>query len=280
MKNCILICATTTLALLSAAGLTHGQEIAFAQDQDAAQGPIDADVPAPVDDWCSDCCGGGSGSISATAEILFLRLHVAGGVGSTSSDEFDFDATPRLTLGYTSCDGLGVRARYWDYDEDNFGGIEETAIDTYTLDFEVFQAIDVGCHTRVEFSGGIRHLDYFMDSDLNNENPISFDGNGLVVGLRVERDVCCTTLYGQTRFSVIMGDIFVDDTLGIDHKLDQVEIEFGAARSLCLGSYHVTVNAGVQYSNWTQLADNDLTFGSYTNDVGWAGFILGGTVTY
>ena len=64
--------------------------------------------------WCY-----GPGGWFGMAEVTFFRYGRADGarMGSTDPGEdapFDFEASPRLTLGYMGDDGFGARLRYWD----------------------------------------------------------------------------------------------------------------------------------------------------------------------
>ena len=72
-------------------------------------------------------CGRGGG-FSAGAELAFLKPYNGDGMGIVSvfalagtanvgAVDTDFDAAPRVWLAYQNCDGLGVRVRYWQFDQ-------------------------------------------------------------------------------------------------------------------------------------------------------------------
>ncbi len=66
------------------------------------------------------CCCDQSGWIFG-AEATFFKYHRTDGVryggGNLDETQFDYNVSPRLTLGYVNCDGLGIRVRYWNYDQ-------------------------------------------------------------------------------------------------------------------------------------------------------------------
>ena len=91
---------------------------------------------------CNACCSN-RGTFFGEFESTFFRYHRANGVligmpGATAETqvEFDFEHAPRITLGYISAGGLGVRARWWHYDhresamDANLGAI---GVDTYNI---------------------------------------------------------------------------------------------------------------------------------------------------
>src|SRR5688572_6570612 len=104
---------------------------------------------------CDECCDScsGTGGLVFVAEAAFFRYHRADGVriGDDEGDddvEFDFEASPRITLGYAGSDGLGVRVRWWEYDEEaeSFDGQGEMVVDTYTFDVELFDTVQLDCN--------------------------------------------------------------------------------------------------------------------------------------
>ena len=52
-------------------------------------------------------------------ELTFMRLYQEGGTTDIIGNPIDFNmsSTPRFELGYLGCHGVGIRARYWDYDD-------------------------------------------------------------------------------------------------------------------------------------------------------------------
>jgi hypothetical protein len=223
---------------------------------------------------CDSCCCGGGWTVDA--ELLFLRYHREGGLGQTNVSEYDFEASPRLALGYVTCDGLGARVRYWEYNQDNNNNTE--SVDTYNIDLELFQEICVSCNTTIEISAGIRYND-FDERRANVGLPAAAAGNtsfsayGGVIGVQVNRDTCYGTLYARTRYAILMDDIHVNAVNGIDHKVDQTEVALGVSRDFCLAGMAGSVHAGAEWWNWGEysLADDSVGFG---------GFVFGVSTAY
>ena len=165
---------------------------------------------------CNLCCCTGSGFVGG-AEVAFLRPYFNNDVAlqrfsltppSESTIDFtrDYEASPRLWLGYVGCCGFGGRIRYWEYDQGansqtglqpdqnvfyftpgiSIGGLEtNNAGDTvaasehlhmYTLDAEVTQCMQLCCWDFV-FGAGLRdaavHIDRFNSyTPVGNTTPI------------------------------------------------------------------------------------------------------------
>src|SRR5207244_2204274 len=84
------------------------------------------------DDCCGWCAPGCSCGWYAAGEVAWLRpswkgfpaaqINVTAGDVTTRTafdTDYDYDATPRITVGYTGCNGLGVRASWWEFDHDS-----------------------------------------------------------------------------------------------------------------------------------------------------------------
>lgn len=231
-------------------------------------------IESVVDSCCS--CGG---NWSVGAEIPFLRFHAEGGVSNAAADETDFDSSFRGTVAYTRCDGLGLRLRYWTMDQQsNTAGVFD--VDTYTLDIEAFQAYQLDCSTTVELSAGLRYNDYEMNAAAGAAAagllaPVDFDGYGMIVGARVDRDLCWATAYTSYRFAILMDDVNVNNVALIDHKVGHHELQSGLAKTYCMGCYDLTVNAGVELSNWAGYAG-----ARAQGAVGWGGYVIGATLNF
>jgi len=237
-------------------------------------------------DCCCDPCGGGW---AAEAELPFLRYHRAGGLGATNASEFDFATSPRFTLGYEGANGLGARVRYWEYDQVNEA--RNISVDTFNLDFEVFQNIQLSSNTSVEMSAGIRKND-FEEIDSSGVIPLpvaiviptSFSGWGGLLGVEINRESRFGTLYAYGRYAILMGDVSIATATwapipatnivrGIDHTGHQTEIGLGIERSFDILGATATAKAGVEWSNWSNY--------SYEfRSVGFGGFVLGLGVNY
>src|SRR5262249_27731483 len=146
------------------------------------------------------------------------RYHRADGVraGVAGEDaEFDFEITPRLTVGWVREDGLGVRARYWKFDH-NAAGLDEpntfVEVNTWTLDVEVFETLCLNNCWDLELSAGVRYVDFFEqmhDSAGNGEPPDEFRSNdftgwGGLLGAEVRRKVGTSgLLWARARAAIL-----------------------------------------------------------------------------
>ena len=189
------------LAILACAALAN---VVYAQDDMADP------VQASVDSVMLDCCCCDQGAWIAGVEVTFMKFFDSGGVEDFGGDdgEFDFEASPRFTVGYVGCDGLGARARYWKYDHSTLSVDDDPiSVDTYTIDLEVFQVLEVGSCTSVEISGGIRFNEFAMN---RNALPIDrFHGFGGMLGIAAERQLNCNwSVYGRLREVILADDVF------------------------------------------------------------------------
>jgi hypothetical protein len=122
---------------------------------------------------CDPCCR--PGGVIGGAEISFLKFHESLGTGGPGSGtalhtdiDPDYDTAYRLWAGYQGSDGLGWRVRYWEYDHsysaanaalpglltDSFG------VDTYVLDLEFIDSMNLGCNWDASWFGGFRYLEF------------------------------------------------------------------------------------------------------------------------
>ncbi len=255
-------------------------------------------------DGCKRCC---NGSIVFGVDILFMKYHQAGGVktvdaanivGNGDSAEFDFEFSPRFSLGYELSSGLGYRINYWHFDESaatNNGGI--VSIDTSTLDLEIYRRIDIAACTSVEVSGGYRYLDFEQRDSSGISDTAGTTGSdrtgvdwglnnwGGTLGTELSHQVCNNRrVFAATRFSILMGDTGLSnagslaDTTGsgIDHETTMIELALGweSTRCLCNGLTLVYGFSG----HWWQWSDTAITADSSGNaelaDVGFGGFAL------
>lgn len=259
------------LALSAAMGFQ-----ASAQDEDPMQDvtqdePVVESVAEDYGKGCGkgcgdDCCGGGS----FYGEFQFLYLEAY----STEEDidsGVDSEDGYRIVGGYTGCDGLGVRARYFDYD-----GIQEVAgsgtngLDVRYFDAEVTDAICI-CNLHGVLSAGYRHGEYesFEDDDLD----VDFEGDGVTLGIVLNRQIGCNLgLYAWVQHSILYGD---DDESGDDDVLTGwTEVQLGAQYDVCVGGYDAFVRGGVEADRFEGLQDDD------TADAGLLGWFLSAGVGF
>jgi hypothetical protein len=264
-------------------------------------------------DACCDC-----GSWFAETEVTFFKYHRADGVrvGDTylpfegaEDVEFDFEASPRITLGYTQgCRGL--RVRWWEYDQTapaavpNDDGPQQLTIDTYTIDLEFFQSAEIACGWDIELSAGVRYNDF---EEVLRDGPEfrinSFSGFGLTMGLESRHGIGrWGDVFVRGRGAILMDDKYVknfrtpgDKTLK-DTVQGAVELAVGYEYTRCLD--WATLTLGVSYelqqwvnyssafdkmsvnADWTSQGVNAEDYFDGQSDVGFTGLVLSAALSF
>ena len=243
-----------------------------------------------VVEGCDGAVGCG-GSFVFDYDIMFMKYHQSGGVKSTSAEnivgnddsaEFDFEYSPRVSLGYELCNGHGYRLNYWYYDEtaatDKEGFV---SIDTYTFDAEIYRRLNLSDDTSLEFSGGYRHVDFEQRDD--NELDWGFTNYGGTISTELSHQVTCNSrIFIRNRLSIVMGDVGLTDEgdtedspgSGLDHETTMIELALGweSTRCMCNGLTLVYGFSG-QWSQWSDVTiAADSYDGLYLTDAGFGGF--------
>jgi hypothetical protein len=240
--------------------------------------------------------------------LLFFRYHRADGaregVLPNEFNEFDFEITPRITVGWVNCDGLGVRVRFWEFDHcaqvagpdpliiDE--GTFSLCVDTYTLDFEVFDTFCLNRNWDLELAAGIRYNE-FLETMADDEgfglveNRLnSFSGIGVVASAELRRLVGCNgAVFARARASILMDDKDIFNDAGpqqerlIDVTVGTTELAFGYDYVVptCDGAY-AFLRLQAEWQNWynysssfVDTAANESFAGP--SDVGFGGFGVG-----
>ena len=184
-----------------------------------------------------DCCS--DSGWFASAEIAVLQVHTNSGVifiGSPNGDvqenlSFDYYATPRLNLGFRGPNGLGVRARYWVFDQDadplqvTGGSRSQTgSLNVRTLDLEATKAL-YGCGIHWELAAGVRYAKDEVSGagqlsnvpfppnapqgtvDISGDFNLDFEGIGPTFALEGRHRIGATNLsvVGNLRTSLLFG---------------------------------------------------------------------------
>ncbi len=190
------------------------------------------------------------------AELTVLKAHGGSlsvdvpGVGEFNlTPGFDPEVSPRVWLGYQTCNGLAFKVRFWKFDQEVSG--TETfdssdydlgvGLEAETLDFELSQTGSF-CNWEVEVAGGIRWAQ-LEDSLSIAEDSVStpdslavirdFHGMGPTVALAARRPIGCggLALIGNMRLSLLYGDTtvaleedgLIDSMLDLDGDLDWLD---------------------------------------------------------
>jgi hypothetical protein len=198
---------------------------------------------------CDPCCR--SQGFVGGVEVGYLKAHHSEGTGFPNlfaapiggepgtingNLDPDFEAAPRFWAGYRRCDGLGVRARYWEFDHTFEEGLVNGVLgvtafssvfhgwDTWVADVEVTDTTQLGCYWVVTVSAGYRHVEYFESAGLVEPTGAitvastkSFTGEGATAAAEFRRCVSCNLgLYASVRTSVVYGDEFNTSGAAID----------------------------------------------------------------
>lgn len=267
-----------------------------------------------------DCCH--STGLYVQGEITFLRYHRVDGVRSQTSAlifpnaqdiEFDFEASPRITVGYVFEDGLGIRTRWWDYDHAN--SVDTTAglanvnsglsVDTYTWDLEVFDTFRLNRNWALQLSGGVRYNEFDENfSTVANVGGLTtaftnyetdFAGFGGLVGAQLWRDLGDGfSVFMTSRGSILMDDTtmrsqlaplgivtFDDAQTQIDHVKGIWEMQLGVAHSRDIGEgASIIAHVAAEYQMWMNYGGTwteDVILGPQprSTDVGFGGVVFG-----
>jgi hypothetical protein len=195
------------------------------------------------------------------AEIGFLRPFFSDGHDAGSA--FDYEATPRFWLGYVTAGGLGIRARYWDFDHRGVSDPEGGGyrLDTSVLDLEATDTIALGSRWDLAVSAGWRHVEFeFLSGETPNIEAAQNSGNGLTTALELRRALPRgLALFGGARWSWLYGDVSYRAPWLETGRIDwegatqwMAETQLGAewTRRLASGRASLEARAGVEAQWW------------------------------
>jgi len=226
------------------------------ENGDGKGGKGGVDCGTVIDDCCHTAGWVGS------AEMTFLKpTHGEGGFGN-----YDYQPAPRVAVGYQRTDGLGLRGRWFEYNNNNIGGpgfIDD--VEMMTLDLEVTDTFTLGSKWHGVLAGGVRYAEYREEYGA----PTSFlDQNGSigpVIGVEAFRPLGDRlALYGLIRDSILFseevvqgfgaGATFRDD----DYTFNVLELQVGGEwrRPLC-GTGYFFVRSAFEAQFWASVSDDD-----------------------
>jgi hypothetical protein len=202
-------------------------------------------------------------------ELVWFRYHRADGVrvgvnaNLGDEEEFDFEITPRLTVGWVRSDGLGARIRYWEFDHNSNddGDADSLDVDTYTWDFETFDTFCLNRNWDLEIAAGARYNEFreaMIDPGNNEVRLNSFSGYGGLVGAELRRLVGTSgAIFVRARGAILMDDKDIFNTQGnqqerlIDVVVGMTEYAFGYdyIMPMCGGAY-AFARAQAEWQNW------------------------------
>jgi len=172
---------------------------------------------AASDGCCDDCCKAG---FIAGAEALWLKAFQ----GDGAFGDFNYDDGFRFWIGYQRADGLGIRFRYFDFDQEADNG---DVFETTHTDLEIYDTVQIGCNWDLVVGAGIRYLDVNF-SVVGDEVFESFTGPGPVVTAELYRHISDrAALYAIGRESILVGNFRDNGLLQEDSTLMVSEIQLG-----------------------------------------------------
>lgn len=168
----------------------------------------------------------------AGADLAVLKPYFGGGVlfggDLQGSPTFDYYATPRLYVGHRGPSDMGLRMRYWTFDQaadplvlaDDFGSTTTltSALDIQTLDLEVTKVLfvsgvhwDLGAgvrYGRVESRRTFQALNEPPVPDLTGIKELDFEGLGMTFSIEGRNQIGNSNLsvVGTLRASLLVGD--------------------------------------------------------------------------
>jgi hypothetical protein len=238
-------------------------------------------------------CAGWIGGI----EVYAARPHSSMGIrGALNTDlHFDYEATPRIWVGYQGTNGLGLRMRYWEFDQIESGsaingGTDSIAYDTFVIDLEAIDTMQINTDWTVTLAAGFRFVDFTetraaLDAAGAPITTHSFDGDsfGATIGAEVRRPLWnCLVGYASARGSVLFGDqsefTGPTGTTLVDFETDNVysitELALGLdwTRQTSRGA-EFFVRAGYEVQFWDNFTGEPGFDGG--ESIGFEGFVLG-----
>jgi hypothetical protein len=226
-----------------AGGVNYEQRLADLEAELASlRSRVDTGATTFADDGgcgsCGSCCdtggscncGAGWGScgcdpwlrcgLKAGIDAMWLKLHDSFGVQGANGTSFqaDYELVYRGWVGYTFAEGLTVRGRYFDYNEDSFvvnGAVKSTVdLDTEIMDLDVYDTLNLGKWS-VSLGGGLRYVEFDYGRGQIDEptgrlvNGFLFasDNLGGSVFGEVRRGLFGNlTAFANSRFSAVFGE--------------------------------------------------------------------------
>jgi hypothetical protein len=233
------------------------------------------------------------------AEATVFRYYRADGVRTVSDDNsrnfsFDLKAAPRFTVGYVAPNGIGIRARWWEFSQRQIADAPNPGdfidVDTYNIDVELFHDMELNDIFDMEISGGVRYNE-FSEELRDALNPgdrflNEFDGIGLLAALEFRAHLYCNSaVFSRVRAAGVVGDKYVQDNTGNTQLNDTVQgmyeltAGYEYSRTLQSGAIFFAEVAG-ELQHWQNFSSGyeDLNssrdFGGSPADVGFAGVVL------
>lgn len=246
---------------------------------------------------CESCCH--QGGWTAGVEMTWFRYHradgnrvgVVSGANDDDAVEFDFKQAPRVTLGYVSPDGMGVRARWWQFDQKqgaNDVSKGSLGVDTYNIDIEIFEEIDLTPCASVELFAGMRYNDFdenFVGDNATRILNVNSSTYGGVFGTQVNRIIQRGKLFARVRGAILMDDANVLNASDVVVRTDMIQgmTEFATGFEVvqCTPYGSIRFMLGAEWQHWFNYSTEfDTTTSGGPTDVGFGGITTGFSFDY
>jgi len=258
---------------------------------------------------CSRACGSpyDNHGLYGGVDIAMLKPHLGTPelAGTELLPTFGCEVSPRLWLGYETCDGFGGRARFWIFDHTAEGGDAlfnatqgqmglTSSVEAATVDLEFTQEASFR-RWNLGLFGGMRYGKSGQRIGLQASNAerlaadLDFEGIGPTLGLDARRPVGCrgfalvgslrgSFLFGSTRAGIHDPGNLLEDLIGIpaddirlrfnDHFMQTWETQLGIewTRRTCCGNRFL-VRGALEAQVW----DSGAMVGLLSSETGFVG---------
>ncbi len=231
-------------------------------------------------------------------ESTFFRYNRSDGTryGTSGTQEvvsFNYNYSPRITLGYACKCGPGFRMRWFNYNNFVAGGAagQGLGVNTTIWDFEVFRPYQVSSDWAVELSAGFRIADFretMQDGAGGSEVRVNdVEAFGFITGIESRHRLGYGSVYGRVRYGILTGDKYVrNDNTPVaitlnDSIFAMTELAMGYQWQHRIGGcYTGVVRIGAEWQHWENFSSafvNTAPGGedfSGPSDVGFVGLTL------
>jgi hypothetical protein len=207
---------------------------------------------------------GAAAGLTAGADVVFLRPFGT----DNGMPSHDYQAAPRVWLGWQGANDFGMRLRWFDYDQYNAGSEHRPKVGASHFDLEMTSAVELDGNWDVLLSGGTRYAEVLTSEKPDSEHGVSpyvegTRGLGPLLGLELSRSLTDNMgLYVLTRTSLQFGDGFDteytdDDDRHAYEAFAVTEIQMGTEWNRPLfGTALTFARAGVESQFYHQVADS------------------------
>jgi hypothetical protein len=252
----------------------------------------DSLAPASTEDWCScappaQCCNawidplpcGWFAGFEAVIARPFFTVNAASFFAQPQQVDWNYDFSPRAYFGFVGGSGLGMRARYWQFDQSS-DTLNQISADTLsgstinsdlrlqTIDLELTQKVGLGAWVG-NFGGGIRYtsFDYGLNGNVFDRGTgivvntasydLQFNGLGPQFFAELQRPLMGgLSVYGNIRGALLFGNQ-VRTTDGLnpvqesqDNLLPVGELQLGGQWTHAMRASRLFVRGGVEAQWW------------------------------